>query len=211
MIFSLLVVPLLWSLVFGEVYFEERFDDASWADRWVASEWKGKSEMGRWAWSAGDWFVDKSINMGIQTQDDVKHHAISARIPHPFSNKDKDLIIQFSVKHEKKEYSFCGGGYIKLMSQIDQKKFGGETDYKIMFGPDLCGYDISRIHLIFNYKGQNLLKKDEIKLDYAEKDDYTHLYTLVLHPDNTFEVLFDQKEKAKGNLLDGWDFPQKNS
>ena len=48
-------------------------------------------------------------------------------------------------------------------SDIDQSSFGGDTPYKIMFGPDLCGYDVSRIHAIFTYDGENLLKTDDIK------------------------------------------------
>lgn len=70
------------------------------------------------------------------------------------------------MKHEKKEYSFCGGGYIKLLPfDTDQKKFGGDSPYSIMFGPDLCGYDVSRIHAIFTEKsGKTLLRKEDIKL-----------------------------------------------
>jgi len=190
------------------VWFEENFDTADWEKRWVPSEWK--SDMGQWKWTHGEWFVDEAVNKGIQTTNDMRHHAISAQLPASFSNRGKDLVVQFSVKHELKEYAFCGGGYIKLLPEgTDQKKFGGDSDYLIMFGPDLCGYDVSRIHLIFNHKGKNLLKNDEIKLDYNEKDEFTHLYTLVVHPDNTFEVYYDLKEKAKGSIIDGWDFPKK--
>ncbi|RRT74139.1 hypothetical protein B296_00024124 [Ensete ventricosum] len=47
------------------------------------------------------------------------------------SNKDKTLVLQFSVKHEQK--LDCGGGYIKLLSgEIDQKKFGGDTPYRCL-------------------------------------------------------------------------------
>ena len=46
-------------------------------------------------------------------------------------------------------------------------KFGGDTPYSIMFGPDLCSYDVSRIHLIFtNADGKNLLKKDEVGVQF---------------------------------------------
>lgn len=117
--------------------------------------------------------------------------------------------VQFTVKHEKREYSFCGGGYIKLLSaSSDQEKFGGDTPYHIMFGPDFCGYDVSRIHVIFNQDGENLLKKDEVKVEYADKNEFTHLYTLVVKPDGTYKVLFDESEKASGKLLDGWAFQQ---
>merc|ERR1711977_601089 len=77
----------------------------------------------------------------------------------------------------------------------DQKNFGGDTDYKIMFGPDICGYDVSRIHVIFNYDGENLLKTEDIKLNYDDKNKLTHLYTLVVKPDNTYEVFLDKKRK----------------
>merc|ERR1712196_654293 len=87
--------------------------------------------------------------------------------------------------------------------------FGGDTPYSIMFGPDLCGYDVSRIHLIFEHNGENLLKEDEIKLDYADKDEFTHLYTLVLEKDGSYEVFLDQDSKAQGNIVDGWAFPDK--
>lgn len=65
---------------------------------------------------------------GIQTSEDYRFYAISAEFPE-FSNKDKTLVFQFSVKHEQK--LDCGGGYMKLLSgEVDQKKFGGETPYR---------------------------------------------------------------------------------
>ena len=65
-----------------------------------------------------------------------------------------------------------------------------------MFGPDMCSYEVSRIHLIFNKGGENLLKKDEIKLEYDDKNEYTHLYTLHLKPDNSAEVRRSKQTKA---------------
>jgi len=56
--------------------------------------------------------------------------------------------------------------------------------------------------LIFNYKGKNHLIKKEIK---AETDEFTHLYTLIVKPDNTYKVLIDQTEVASGSLKDDWD------
>eukprot|EP00906_Rhabdomonas_costata_P036603 RCo051331 len=200
------VVALAAVGVSAETFFRETFDDESWEKRWVQSEWK--SPMGHWKWTAGDWPADPKLNLGLQTMDDMHHHAISAKLERPFSNRGKPLVVQFTVKNERKEYAFCGGGYVKLLpSGLDQKKFGGESDYSIMFGPDLCGYDVSRIHLIFTYKGKNLLKKDEMKLEYADKDEFTHVYKMVLNPDNTVAVYFDGTEKYKGSLLEGWDFP----
>jgi calreticulin len=147
---------------------------------------------------------------GMQASEDMKFHSISAPLDKKASTTDGTLVVQFTVKHEKKDYAFCGGGYIKLLpGKVDGKQFGGDTPYSIMFGPDLCGYDVSRIHLIFEHNGENLLKTDEIKLDYADKDEFTHLYTLVLEKDGSYEVFLDQDSKAQGNIVDGWDFPDK--
>merc|ERR1719253_1429750 len=79
----------------------------------------------------------------------------------------------------------------------------------IMFGPDLCGYDVSRIHAIFNFDGENLLKTEDVKLEYDDKNSFTHLYTMQVKADNTYEIFFDKKSKAKGSLHDDWKFPQK--
>merc|ERR1712118_31687 len=91
----------------------------------------------------------------------------------------------------------------------DQKNFGGDSPYKIMFGPDICGYDVSRVHVIFNFNGENLLKTEGIKLSYDDKNKLTHLYTLVVKPDNTYEVYLDKESKAAGSLHDDWKFPPK--
>eukprot|EP00406_Dinophysis_acuminata_P078292 CAMPEP_0179244834 /NCGR_PEP_ID=MMETSP0797-20121207/18260_1 /TAXON_ID=47934 /ORGANISM="Dinophysis acuminata, Strain DAEP01" /LENGTH=409 /DNA_ID=CAMNT_0020952359 /DNA_START=69 /DNA_END=1298 /DNA_ORIENTATION=+ len=197
----------------AKVDFEERFDTEEWEQRWVPSMWKGNmGPAGKFKWSAGDWFVDEKVNKGIMTSANMQYHTISAKLAEPFSNQGRDLVVQFSAKHESQEFSFCGGGYMKLLGKdIDQPKFGGDTDYMIMFGPDICGYDVARIHLILNWKGKNLLKKEDIKLDYDDKNEYTHLYTLVLKPDNTYEVYFDQKLKASGSLHGEWDFPNRTS
>jgi hypothetical protein len=56
-----------------------------------------------------------------------------------------------------------------------------------MFGPDICGSSTKRIHVIFEKNGQNHLIKKTIP---AESDEYTHLYTLIVRPDNTYEVCY---------------------
>merc|ERR1712060_969832 len=96
-----------------------------------------------------------------------------------------------------------------LPDGLKQDTFGGDDAYHVMFGPDLCGYDVSHIHAIFNHKGENLLKTEKVSLEYSDKNEYTHLYTLHVKPDGTYEVFFDLESKAKGNLIDDWDFPKK--
>lgn len=195
------------------VYFEEKFDSEDWESRWVHSTWKGSNgPAGKFEWSAGEWFADEKAQKGIRTPANMRYYGISAKTEKPFSTRGKDLVLQFSVKQETSEYSFCGGGYIKLLGgDFDQATFGGSTPYMIMFGPDVCGYDVSRIHLIFTWEGKNLLREPEIKLDYDDKNEYTHLYTLVVKPDNTYVVYLDLKEKSSGSLHEFWAFPNKTN
>jgi len=112
------------------------------------------------------------------------------------------LIVQYSVKHEQN--IDCGGGYIKLHPShgFEPENYNGDTPYNIMFGPDICGSTTKKVHVIFNYKGVNHLIKKEIR---CESDEFSHLYTLVLHPDNTYEVLVDGESRQKGSLKEDWD------
>jgi len=189
------------ALVYGKTYFKETFDD-SYKSRWVTSNWKS-SEQGKWAHSAGEWYGDAEADKGLQTTQDAKFYAISAKFP-SFSNEGKDLVVQFSVKFPQK--IDCGGGYIKVgSSSIDQSTWGGDSPYYIMFGPDICGYSTKKVHVIFHYppKNENLLINKEIT---AETDQLTHVYTLIVHPDQTYEVRIDGAKKQSGNLLEDWAF-----
>jgi calreticulin len=191
----------LFALTAAEIYFKETFDK-DWESRWVQSKSKeAEGTQGKWGWSAGQFFSNEEEDKGLQTTQDARFYQITAEMPKEFSNKGKDLIVQYSVKHEQK--IDCGGGYIKIHpAGIDQENYNGETKYNIMFGPDICGSSTRRVHVIFNYKGQNHLIKKTIN---CETDEFSHLYTLVVHPDNTYEVLIDSKEVAKGSLKEDWD------
>jgi calreticulin len=203
---SLLLLALL-GLAFivavqATTYFKEEFDD-SWQSRWVVSDWK-KSDgtRGDWKLTASEWYGDKKADRGIQTSQDARFYAISAKIAKPFSNAGKDLILQYSVKFPQK--IDCGGGYIKLMpSSTDQENFSGDSKYYIMFGPDICGTSTKKTHVIFNYEDKNLLIKKNVP---CETDQLTHVYTLIVHPDNTYQVNIDGEKKESGSLYDDWDF-----
>ncbi|CAH8867910.1 unnamed protein product [Trichobilharzia szidati] len=202
--FLLLLPVLLLNCVFGhEVWFTETFPDADSINNWVASTHNG-DKQGEFKIEAGTSPIDPIEDLGLKTTQDARFYGIARKIEKPFSNRDKTLVVQFSVKFDKTVS--CGGAYIKLLgSDIDPKTFHGETPYKIMFGPDICGMATKKIHVIFNYKGQNHLIKKEI----ACRDDLkTHLYTLIVKPDNTYEVLVDNDSVEKGSLEDDWNMLQ---
>mmetsp|Transcript_23747 Transcript_23747/g.53841 ORF Transcript_23747/g.53841 Transcript_23747/m.53841 type:complete len:128 (-) Transcript_23747:234-617(-) len=53
------------------------------------------------------------------------------------------------------------------------------------------------------YNGNNLLRKTDLPW---EADNFSHLFRLVVQPDNTYEVFFEGESKGKGNLQDDWEF-----
>jgi calreticulin len=180
----------------AEVYLEEDFS-GDWESRWVQS--KAKDGLGAMKVSAGKYYGDEEAAKGLQTSQDAKFYGISTTNKE-FSNDGKTLVIQFSVKHEQD--IDCGGAYLKL-GAFDQEKFEGSSEYNIMFGPDICGSSTKKTHVIFNYKGKNLDKKKEVR---AESDTLSHLYTLIVKPDNTYEVQIDMNKVDSGTLEDGWSF-----
>jgi len=104
------------------------------------------------------------------------------------------------VKHEQS--IDCGGGYIKILPNgLDQENFNGESEYNLMFGPDICGAT-KKVHFIITHKGKNHLIKSDVR---AESDELTHLYTLIINADQSFQILIDNKEVKKGTLLDSFD------
>merc|ERR1712079_882682 len=125
----------------------------------------------------------------------------SAKMDKEFSNAEKEIIIQFSVKHAQK--IDCGGGYVKVFpASFKPEELHGDSAYNVMFGPDICGYSTKKVHVIFEYNGKNQLIKKEIK---CKDDEFTHVYSLVIKPTNEYEVYIDGDSVQKGSLAEDWD------
>merc|ERR1712156_1369208 len=196
--YSLILLAILGS-TFAEIFFEDRFEKDE-PEGWVQSTHKG-AEAGKFVVTAGKFYGDAEKDKGIQTSQDARFYGLSAKFD-KFSNEDKDLVIQFTVKHEQN--IDCGGGYVKVFSSdLDQTDMHGDSPYNIMFGPDICGPGTKKVHVIFAYKGNDLLVKKDIR---CKDDVFTHLYTLIVKPDNTYIVKIDNEKVESGDLEADWDF-----
>jgi calreticulin len=197
---TLIALTLLAALCSAKVFFAETFD-STWEQRWTYSSVKG-AEAGKFKWSAGKYFGNEEEAKGLQTSEDARFYIASAQFDE-FTNRDSMLIFQFEVKHEQN--IDCGGGYLKLLPASafsDATKFSPDSEYNIMFGPDTCGPSNKKTHLIFSNKGTNYLIKRELR---ADTDEHLHLYTLIVNPDNTYEVRLDNKKVQSGSLEEDWD------
>lgn len=188
---------LLAAFATAKTFVKEDFGPG-WETRWVPSS--HKSDYGKWEVTRGKFFGDPEASKGLRTAEDARFYAISMTAENPWSNEGTTLVVQFEVKHEQN--IDCGGGYLKVLPKTDPTKFNGESPYYIMFGPDICGAT-KKIHLIFSYKGKNLLWKKEPR---CESDQMTHLYTMILKPDNTYEVQVDGEKRESGKLEEDWEF-----
>ena len=199
--------------------------------RWVVSDWqRSANRSGRWEISTGRYFADAEAGKGLRTVDDNSYYAISARLAQPFSNRGRDLVIQYQVKHEEKG-KHCGGAYIKLFpSTVRQATLRGpdprcvpdpddptntshfhddcegEDAFNLMFGPDFCGAERRVVHALFHHRGEAkpLRRREEYLL--PELDELSHLYTWVIRANGTYELLIDMNEEQSGVILDDWPF-----
>lgn len=162
----------------------------------------------------GEWSIEGAVesvlegDKGLVLKSKAKHHAISARLLKPFEFKNnKPLVMQYEVKFQNALE--CGGAYVKLLtddSKLNLDQFFDKTPYTIMFGPDKCGTD-SKLHFIIRYKNpvsgeyeEKHAKKTE-NIEPFFNDGRTHLYTLIVRPDNSYQLFIDQNELNSGNLL----------
>ncbi|XP_006144693.1 calmegin [Tupaia chinensis] len=198
----------------GEVYFTETFDSGRLAG-WVLSKAKKDDTDAAISIYDGRWEIEKLKenrvpgDRGLVLKSRAKHHAISAVLAKPFVFADKPLVVQYEVNFQ--DGIDCGGAYIKLLADTDDltlENFYDKTSYTIMFGPDKCGEDY-KLHFIFRHKHpktgvfeEKHAKPPDVDLKKFFTDRKTHLYTLVMNPDDTFEVLIDQIVVNKGSLLE---------
>lgn len=181
--------------VAAEVYLHETFDTLS---RWVNS--RHRDDYGAAILSAGTVYVDSERETGLQLSESVRFYALSTKLPQPVSNDGRDFVVSFSVKTDQELQ--CGGEYIKLLSDLDQADFHGDSPYWLMFGPDICG-PTNTLHIIFNYSGRQLHYHNAIE---PVRDRLTHVYTLHIKPDATYSLYIDGVSKAEGRLDEDWGF-----
>ncbi|CAF0897549.1 unnamed protein product [Brachionus calyciflorus] len=198
----------------GPTHFLETFDSNEIGSKWIKSKAKKDGVEDTIAKYDGEWAVESSSDsvlegdLGLVLKSKAKHHAIAAKLDKPFLfTENKPLVLQYEVKFQNA--LDCGGAYVKLLedeSSLNLENFFDKTSFSIMFGPDKCGTD-NKFHFIVRFKNPVTGKVEE---HHAKKSDFmssvfsdgkTHLYTLVLNPDNTFKMLIDRNEVNSGSLL----------
>lgn len=186
-------------LFWSETFNEDPFSNGKWVkssnEKYDNTPAKIMSSI-----SAPDGFKNDN---GIQLTQEMKHYGFGSRFPSELSLQN-ELVVQYEVKME--ETLTCGGAYVKLPRSgngFDMANLKDDTPYSIMFGPDKCG-GTNKVHFILQHQNP-LTKKWEEKhfndTPSVKTDKKTHLYSLVVRKDNSFEIFIDKKSAKKGNLL----------
>ncbi|ODV83995.1 hypothetical protein CANARDRAFT_236811 [[Candida] arabinofermentans NRRL YB-2248] len=191
--------------------FFEQFNESSLSTRWKISH-ATKKDTEEFVYN-GEWSIEESeINpgfkndLGLVVKSEAAHHAIYAPLPSIFNNTDNTLVLQYEVKLQNGLN--CGGAYIKLLSfeggPDDSNEFNNDTPYQIMFGPDKCGMT-NKVHFIIK-------RLNPITGEYEEKHLQTppmsrivktsSLYTLIIKPNQDFEIRINGQVAKAGSLLD---------
>jgi len=208
--------PILFKRTSLEDGFLEQFTE-DWSERWTPSEATKKTPVGGETFSyVGKWEVeDPSISViegdkGLVAKSKAAHHAISAPFPKAIDFKNKPLVVQYEVKYQKG--GNCGGGYVKLLEdgfQTSGKEFSDTTPWVVMFGPDLTCPG-TKVHFIFRHRNPKTGEFEEKHLTEPPRPSIaklTNLYTLIVNPDNTFEILINGESSKNGSLLEDFDPP----
>ncbi|RNA15718.1 calnexin, partial [Brachionus plicatilis] len=198
----------------GQTHFLETFESDEIGKVWIKSKAKKDGVEESIAKYDGEWAVESSSDsvlegdLGLVLKSKAKHHAISSKLEKKFDFAEgKPLVVQYEVKFQNA--LDCGGAYVKLLedeSNLNLEQFFDKTSFSIMFGPDKCGTE-NKFHFIVRFKNPVTGKVEE---HHAKKSDFpgtvfsdskTHLFTLILNPDNTFKMLIDNSEVNSGSLL----------
>jgi len=184
----------------GFIHFQS-FSDSNWNENWKFSELTNYSGQ----WVAEETAAPQSVSgekmLFMKTA--MAYYGASTKFAQPLVLKGKTLVVQYEVRFQ--EALECGGAYMKLFSteNFAPTTLSNESRYSIMFGPDKCGAT-NKVHFIFRHKNPitGVIEEKHMKDAPAIKTDkINHLYTLIVRPDNSFEVLIDAESVRQGSLL----------
>jgi calnexin len=129
------------------------------------------------------------------------------QVPAYFGLSTQTLVLQYETRYSGD--ADCSHAYIRLFSRdnFSPVQLCNETRSIITFGPDQCGMT-DKVHFTFRQQDPLSGNFEEKHLTHPPKtknDTLTHLWTLIVRPDHSFEVLIDVHSVRNGSLLQ--DFP----
>jgi calnexin len=179
----------------------ESFSDESYAERWqrsnqsnVTGEWELRATASP-QFVAGEQML---FGRGVPA-----HFGLSTEFASPLDVTNRTLVLQYETRYSG--VPDCAGAYIKLFGRDNFRPDAlcNETRYVLMFGPDRCA-GLDKVHFIFRHANARTGAVEEKHMADApatKNDTVAHLWTLIVRPDNSFEILVDARSARRGSLL----------
>lgn len=195
----------------GDVFFEETFQGS---DPFKAGVVKSKAD--KYKHQMVDIAFPKLYSgiqgdKGLNVAAGAKHYGVVMPFSEPLEvADDEELVFQYEVRLQ--DGLECGGAYIKVPAadpKPDLTHLDNDTPYVVMFGPDKCGAT-NKVHFILRHENpvSHVWSEHHFKEPPMPKaDKHSHLYTLIIRPDNTFDIKIDDASVASGNLLNDMEPP----
>eukprot|EP01063_Lacrimia_lanifica_P027119 TRINITY_DN375_c0_g3_i1.p1 TRINITY_DN375_c0_g3~~TRINITY_DN375_c0_g3_i1.p1 ORF type:complete len:386 (+),score=162.62 TRINITY_DN375_c0_g3_i1:57-1214(+) len=190
-------LALCTAAVQGKIYFQETFEDG-------LGQWEEAADVKLGLFENGHGPLGGFYGKGLRTTDPKgKFYAISANWEEETDNEGKTFVLSYTLQNPQN--LSCGGGYLKVLPTVeDQEDFDGDVPYWIMFGPDICG--AKSLSLFFDAKGTHDHSLHWRKAAPTPEDRLTHLFTLVVRPDDTYEISIDGDKYEWGKIEDDFEF-----
>lgn len=141
---------------------------------------------------------------GLVLKAPARRYAVTAPFKTPLDLSDgKPLVVQYEVTFQQGLQ--CGGAYVKLYestSSFSPATVTPNTPYIIMFGPDRCG-TTDKVHFILRWENpiSKVWEEKHVGLPVNPPNDkLSHLYTLVIRPDDSYYIKIDDKVEKSGLL-----------
>ncbi|KAJ8612505.1 hypothetical protein CTAYLR_003691 [Chrysophaeum taylorii] len=147
------------------------------------------------------------VDGGVKLVQANKHYGLGAPVEF---KPDGSLVVQYDVTLTTG--LSCGGAYLKLLEatpSLSVETFDDKTPFVLMFGPDKCG-TTDKVHFIVRQKNPVSGEWVEHHLKGGPKakvDKRAHMYTAIVKPDDSIEILIDGESVFVGSLTSSLDPP----
>jgi calnexin len=189
-----------------EIIYFENFSDPHVFKRWIPTQ--NPRYTGKWKTDTLFQLHGRRGEKGLIIEGRAESQAISHTFRHPISVSNETLVIQYEARAQ---FVFtCSQGFMTIFtnSDFDPTTFGNESVKFIEFGPERCySFNQSRFN-VYTIDSENQLVQHSIKRSHwIPVDEVTHLYTLIVRPNGTFETLIDNRSSRNGTWTDDFTPP----
>lgn len=139
--------------------------------------------------------------------DKNKTHIISTKFDDFIvTDKTETLIIQYETRNMF-IYSCATVLMSVMIDDFNSKELTNKSKRYLDFGPSFCSFKGSIVLNLYTESGDNVISHKLKKTIPIPVDEIQHLYTLILKPNNNFELMIDSRSMYNGSFANSFTPP----